>query len=94
MVKSCAAYNCTNNVKKCKGLSFHHFPLADKRRLREWLVKIRREEFAPTVHSVICSQHFEPSCFWNSANKRLLKPSAIPTIFNFPGSLKKVGFYS
>ncbi|XP_039294324.1 THAP domain-containing protein 1-like [Nilaparvata lugens] len=89
MVNSCAAFNCTNNVKKRKDLSFHRFPLTDKKRLQEWLVKIRREGFVPTIYSVICSEHFEPSCFWQNPNKKLLMPSAIPTIFNFPGSLKK-----
>ncbi|GFX48696.1 THAP-type domain-containing protein [Trichonephila clavipes] len=46
---------------------------------------IRRENFKPSAHSLICSDHFEETCFEYQpfTNRRQLKRGSIPTIFVF-----------
>ncbi|GFY13037.1 THAP-type domain-containing protein [Trichonephila clavipes] len=46
---------------------------------------IRRENFKPSAHSLICSDHFEETCFEYQpfTNHRQLKRGSIPTIFVF-----------
>ena len=86
-----AAYGCNNDSRKLNakhGVSYHSFP-QDKNLLREWLVKLARENFTVTKDSRICSQHFEPHCcerdlkseMLGSPAKYNLKEDAIPTIF-------------
>ena len=99
MVFTCAAVNCSNGVQNNveDGTSFHKFPLNDPELLQKWLSKLSRKDFAPTVHSRLCSKHFTPDDFIisssdsNSCRKRhrsdstlkrnYLKPYSIPTIF-------------
>ncbi|XP_069631921.1 THAP domain-containing protein 8-like isoform X3 [Haliaeetus albicilla] len=42
---------------------------------------MRRENWVPTRHQHLCSDHFEPSCFQYRWGVRYLRPDAIPTIF-------------
>ena len=60
--------------------------------------KRTRDKWEPTDYSRLCSKHFEHSCFEPYSilslamglgkRKSLLKPSAVPTIFEKPASLK------
>ncbi|GFT23885.1 THAP-type domain-containing protein [Trichonephila clavipes] len=83
----CAAYGCTNYRKKeeCKSKSFFKFPVKNPGLLKAWLKMIRRENFKPSAHSLICSDHFEETCFEYQpfTNCRQLKRGSIPTIFVF-----------
>ncbi|GFU84617.1 THAP domain-containing protein 3 [Trichonephila clavipes] len=83
----CAAYGCTNYRKKeeCKSKSFFKFPVKKPGLLKAWLKMIRRENFKPSAHSLICSDHFEETCFEYQpfTNRRQLKRGSIPTIFVF-----------
>ena len=71
---SCAAVGCTNSSKKKdligkdgKKVSFHRFPLHDQRLLKEWLARMKRNDFGlpfkPNVDSKMCSEHFVESDF-------------------------------
>ena len=60
MVRSCCAYGCTARDTadtRERGIKFYVFP-SDKQRRSKWISAIRREDFTPTGHTVICSQHF------------------------------------
>lgn len=74
-----------------KEFSFHSFPLNNKVLLKEWLSQIKRENFLPTKHSKLCSEHFEEDCFiyQNFTGRRLLKRNAVPTKFSFSKTKKQ-----
>ena len=105
MVKTCVAAGCSNTNKD--GVSLHKFH--QDRTLRKKVD--RSSEEAPrqvgTNYSVLCSQHFEKSCFMPSPalmlslgvgkKKPSLKPDAVPTIFSKPlshGSKRSCDFDS
>ncbi|XP_064295824.1 peroxynitrite isomerase THAP4-like [Phalacrocorax carbo] len=85
MPKYCRAPHCSNAAGQprppARRLSFYKFPLQDTARLRQWLTQMRRENWVPTRHQHLCSDHFEPSCFQYRWGVRYLRPDAIPTIF-------------
>lgn len=85
MPSYCCAIKCNNSSAGDKSISFHSFPLKDKKLLSIWLAKIKREDFDPTRHTKICSDHFEPECFTIQmfSGRRLLKPGSVPTKFSF-----------
>ncbi|GBN46738.1 THAP domain-containing protein 1 [Araneus ventricosus] len=89
MPNFCSAYGCSNRGQKAnckeKGISFHHFPLNDKDRLKQWLVNIRRKNFKPTTYHRLCSEHFTNEDFEYQlfTNRRGLKNTAVPTKFCF-----------
>ncbi len=88
MVKSCAAYGCTNRF--CKGSSFHKFPLKDKTLLKQWITALKRYKFVPNDNSCLCNTNFLPSDYnCEDANKPRLLPSAVPSVFTFPDHLQK-----
>uniref|UniRef100_A0A8D8T224 THAP domain-containing protein 2 n=1 Tax=Cacopsylla melanoneura TaxID=428564 RepID=A0A8D8T224_9HEMI len=90
MVKSCSAINCTKRYVKGDNVAFFKFP-NDPNALKKWLVRMRRDKWMPNTHSVICSLHFTPDAFEQSgwASKRILKPDAVPSVFDFPEHLQK-----
>jgi len=52
-----------------------------------WLVVIKKKiyNFSYTATSVICNQHFEKDCYYiTGTGKFVLKPNAVPSIFNMP----------
>ena len=87
MVKHCIAFGCVNrsNKPQCKGLSWHSLPLNDSKRLKEWLVNIRRTNTPVSKHSYLCSDNFSPECFSKSLGgiQTRLKPDAVPSKFCF-----------
>lgn len=57
------------------------FPLQDKSRLQKWVSNMKREQWTPSRHQYLCSEHFTADCFDIRWGIRYLKNTAIPTIF-------------
>ena len=58
---------------------------------QQWLREIRRDNFTPSRTSVICSDHFEESCYEVlTVLRRRLRTGSVPTIFKFSEYLIKV----
>ncbi|XP_019947864.1 THAP domain-containing protein 5 isoform X2 [Paralichthys olivaceus] len=68
-------------------VAVHHFksrgrfPLQDKPRLQRWVDNMRREEWTPSRHQCLCSEHFTEDCFDIRWGIRYLKNTAVPTVF-------------
>ena len=73
------------------GITFHTFPLKDQHQVQKWLTAVRREGWAPTKYSYICSDHFLESDFaQNTGIYKRLKKDAVPSVFlAFPQHLQK-----
>ena len=77
-------------------LSFHSFPdmATDKERVQQWIAKIRRDpgiNFVIHKSTKVCSKHFTPDDFTCGggepfAPRRVLKKSAIPSVFPWSSS--------
>ncbi|XP_019859329.1 PREDICTED: uncharacterized protein LOC100640513 [Amphimedon queenslandica] len=84
MVNSCCAFNCT--TRDCKetrdaGIKFYRIPLKEPKRSL-WLNAIKRKNFEPKQHTVICSQHFVGGVKSDDP----LSPSYVPSLFAFTSS--------
>ncbi|NXK92043.1 THAP4 protein, partial [Formicarius rufipectus] len=64
--------------------SLSRFPLKDSKRLIQWLKAVQRDNWTPTKYSFLCSEHFTKDSFSKRLEDqhRLLKPTAVPTIFH------------
>ena len=96
-------FGCSNSHKD--GVSLFKFP-SNKTLRYKWIQQVRRtrDKWTPSVHSVLCSNHFTPDCFESSPSaygitKRVsIKAAAIPTIFKrvltheeaIPGKKKRI----
>ena len=59
------------------------FPMNDSKLLEAWIEKLNKTDWQPTETSVLCSEHFEKSCFRISNGKHMpLKTNSVPTIFD------------
>nr|XP_020470058.1 THAP domain-containing protein 5 isoform X2 [Monopterus albus] len=76
MPRYCAVKTCRN-----RGGAVSRFPLYDKPRLQKWVDNMKREEWTPSRHQYLCSEHFTEDCFDIRWGIRYLKNTAIPTIF-------------
>ena len=56
----CCVYGCTNKLSQ-KGISFFKFPHCEKLK-KQWIEHLGRKNFVPTIHSRVCSDHFDDSC--------------------------------
>jgi hypothetical protein len=70
--------------------NFYRFP-KDCERRKIWIQKVRRENWTPKKNTVLCSKHFldeefEPRC--EHRQRRDLKRTAVPTLFDFPDHLQ------
>ena len=94
MPATCVAGFCSN--RRGDGFSLFKFPKEEKIR-KQWTLQVQRtrESWQPTDNSVLCSAHFEESCFeqrpllkeslgFSVQQKLRLRPEAIPTIFKRP----------
>ena len=81
----------TSILKRNVCFMLRRFPLKDVALMRKWLIQIRMEDFVPSTKSIICSNHFEKSCFYRRG-RILLKTDAVPTIF-LPESREGTSFY-
>ena len=86
--------SCNNN-SKTEGISMHTFP-KNKARRDQWtrFVRRHRSNWQPSTTSVLCSAHFQPSCFEQRPDlnlvetekfssfrsRRWLTKDAVPTI--------------
>ena len=90
----CSAYGCNTCSYRCGELSFFSFP-KETVVLKQWIKKCGRTGWNPTKYSTLCSVHFEEDCFEEDMyhklmgqdptkrrRRRLLKPGAVPTIFD------------
>ncbi|CAB1438453.1 unnamed protein product [Pleuronectes platessa] len=86
MPRYCAVKACRNrggswSRQDNRRISFYPFPLQDKPRLQRWVDNMRREEWAPSRHQCLCSEHFTEDCFDIRWGIRYLKSTAVPTVF-------------
>ena len=104
MGKECASADCREIQHAGSSLSFHKFPLKDPARLQQWLVNMNRLDpktkklWQPASHDVLCSKHFEESCFTmrTRINREeglphfaFLEPDAVPTLFSHREDARK-----
>ncbi|XP_034528833.1 THAP domain-containing protein 5-like [Notolabrus celidotus] len=80
-VKFCRNRGGTASKQDNKRISFYPFPLQDKPRLQKWVDNMKREEWTPSRHQYLCSEHFTEDCFDIRWGIRYLKNTAIPTVF-------------
>nr|XP_040049254.1 zinc finger protein 37-like isoform X3 [Gasterosteus aculeatus aculeatus] len=87
----CAAYGCSNRrclETRTRGITFHRFPKTRERR-RKWEVALRRDGFAASVRTMLCSEHFRSEDFDRTGQTVRLKDGVVPTIFNFPAHVQR-----
>ena len=85
-MSQCVAFGCKNVNKKGKkpGLSFHRFPSNNSKpeQRKLWAKAVGRENWKPSLYSLLCSDHFKEEDFrQNSEQRKGLKDDAIPSIF-------------
>ncbi|KAF4531945.1 hypothetical protein B566_EDAN006637 [Ephemera danica] len=68
MVYYCVAYGCKNRWTpgKKENISFHQFPTKKPGLCKKWVLALKRRDFVASNRSVICSDHFESTCFIQS----------------------------
>ncbi|XP_055950294.1 THAP domain-containing protein 1-like [Argiope bruennichi] len=78
----CAAINCKSKIGEDPAKTFHRFPLWNPPLLEKWLSNLKRTDFwKPASTSVLCSDHFEESCFDQIGNVKHIRGDAVPTLF-------------
>jgi THAP domain len=68
---------------------FVRFPLKNKELLSKWITAMRRDKWKPSSHDVLCSEHFEQTCFRFYSCQVRLREDAVPSVFSFPQHLHK-----
>uniref|UniRef100_UPI00358E33D7 THAP domain-containing protein 1-like n=1 Tax=Myxine glutinosa TaxID=7769 RepID=UPI00358E33D7 len=86
---ACAAINCTKRQIRGCGKTFHLFPFSRPDVLQKWVVNVKRDKWKPSKKSVLCSDHFDDSCFDRTGQTTRLRENSLPTIFDFPTHLQK-----
>ena len=80
----CVVQGCSNVSKSSLGISLHSSP-ATVRDVWVRFVRTHRANFSPQGRFMICSDHFQPSCFERPIHvegfRRFLVPGAVPTIW-------------
>ena len=92
MVNSCISIGCTNHAKPGSVISFHTFHYKNSELLQKWIQAVKSKNWVPNKYSLICSDHFEPSCFFVRPGKVgcRLYDNSVPTIFpSFPAYYQK-----
>ncbi|XP_072239171.1 THAP domain-containing protein 6-like isoform X2 [Leuresthes tenuis] len=87
----CAAYGCSNERStqtRARGITFHRFP-KDSSLKRQWQRAVRRKGFVATERSLLCSEHFVPEDFDRTGQIVRLRQGVKPSVFNFPGHVRK-----
>jgi len=86
MPSRCVVQDCNNKSKPKEGISLH-ISSTNKTKCAKWkkFVLLHRRNFNPEDRFVICSKHFEQSCFsrlhHEEGSLRRLLPGSIPTIW-------------
>ena len=96
----CVVYGGHNNQGQ-KSCSFHTFPDPDKERVsyRKWVKAVQKYRvWSPPKktesrwkRTVMCSKHFEPSCFRQGLKRPRLAPGSVPTLYMEPTRLTQPG---
>ena len=81
MVKSCCAVGCKNRWRKGCNISFYRFPSNPERRER-WIAAVKRENWHPTEHTWLCSEHF----IRKHKSDNPLSLDYVPSVFEYIGS--------
>ena len=83
----CVVQDCSNGSNRAAGIALHASP-NDKNMRDAWarFVRTKRKNFhpLPKTRFVICSVHFEESCFtraFDPSQRRQIKPGSLPTIW-------------
>lgn len=87
----CSVQICENKVssvkKNKKIINFHRFPFRYHEILKKWIEFCNRgASFVPDKKSLICSEHFEPSAYENSApldGIKLFKTARLKAVCKF-----------
>ncbi|XP_015377882.1 PREDICTED: THAP domain-containing protein 2 [Diuraphis noxia] len=72
---------CLKSKKKGYNISLHKFP-KDPNRRAIWLANCNFVEKDIEHNRMLCSSHFEEDCLLQHSNRRVLKKSAVPVIFD------------
>ncbi|KAK8784810.1 hypothetical protein V5799_008831 [Amblyomma americanum] len=87
MPKGCCVPSCPSTERRCgSAVSFHEVP-SDEASRDAWVNAITKgdgEEQArlfANARSVVCSLHFKPTDFKVGMKRRVLRPTAVPSIF-------------
>ena len=52
---------------------------------------MKRDKSIPSKYSVLCEKHFTPNDYHDTNRaKKILKPDAVPSVFQFPSHLNKI----
>ena len=88
MGKRCVAAGCSST--HLDGQHLYGFPKNPELR-KKWAdqVKRTRDKWEPTAYSYLCSKHFEDNSLGVGKVRALLKPGAIPTLFEKPPANSK-----
>uniref|UniRef100_A0A3Q1ER92 THAP domain-containing protein 1 n=1 Tax=Acanthochromis polyacanthus TaxID=80966 RepID=A0A3Q1ER92_9TELE len=78
----CSVPLCQASSRYNSVLSFHSVP-DDPETRRKWKVAIRRDNFTITDRTRVCSRHFTPDDFRDTAGRRLLKKGVVPSLFQW-----------
>ena len=83
----CVVQDCSNGSNRAAAIALHASP-NDKSTRDAWaqFVRTKRKNFHPLLNTrfVICSVHFEDSCFtraFDPNQRRQIKPGSLPTIW-------------
>jgi hypothetical protein len=93
MVKSCAAFGCTNRgdtpLPSASELKrFHRFPSEVQLR-KKWVQALHRQKFTPSDSSRVCSDHFKSEDYKAHTTLPRLKDTAVASVFKaFPAHLQ------
>jgi len=71
-------------------LSVNRYPHSEPSLLNKWIANVKREQFAPSKKSVLCSDHFEEQWLDRTGQTIRLRDGAVPTIFCVTTHLVKV----
>ena len=108
MPSECAAANCKELHTADSQLSFHRFPnrLKKPNLFKEWINRVNRQDntgnhidglWRPQQHDLLCSKHFDDSCFTGQSKearrkemrentgrkvRMILEENAVPTKFD------------
>lgn len=77
----CAMFGCKNRMHKGCGKHFFRFPMKDPERLLRWIEAVQRDDWKPSVHSKVCSDHFTEKDYMirPGAACPYLRTDAVPT---------------
>ena len=83
MVNFCIAIGCTNLLNQVQGYFTMLFLIKNSELLQKLIQAVKRKNWVPNKYSLICNDHFEPSCFVVRPGKvgHRLYDNSVPAIF-------------